>query len=121
MILSSHSLAVERRRWKERRKPVVPKEWRLCRFCYVHIEDPAHAMFVCDHPDLVELRSVFTNKVDQELPGIIAQFSQSALQLFKGLLARREITPLLGKLAFDVQKIFDATPILLVCEPMLRT
>ncbi|KAJ7254215.1 hypothetical protein C8J57DRAFT_945698, partial [Mycena rebaudengoi] len=47
MILSSHSLAVERRRRKERRKPVVPKQWRLCRFCYVHIEDPAHAMFVC--------------------------------------------------------------------------
>jgi hypothetical protein len=121
MILSSHSLAAERRRWKERRKPVVPKQWRLCRFCYVHIEDPAHAMFVCKQPQLIELRKVFTEKVDQELPGIIAQFSESALQLFKGLLARREITPLLGKLAFDVQKIFDETPILLVREPPLRT
>jgi hypothetical protein len=120
MILSSHSLAVERRRWKERRTPVVPKEWRLCRFCYVHIVGPAHALFICNNPDLVELRRIFTQKVDQELPGLTAQFSQSALQLFKGLLARREITPLLGKLAFDVQKIFDATAILLVHEPTLR-
>ncbi|KAJ7218848.1 hypothetical protein C8J57DRAFT_957852, partial [Mycena rebaudengoi] len=47
MVLSSHSLAIERRRWKERGKKPVPKEWRLCRFCQVHIEEPAHAMFVC--------------------------------------------------------------------------
>ncbi|KAJ7238918.1 hypothetical protein C8J57DRAFT_1086647 [Mycena rebaudengoi] len=120
MILSSHSLAVERRRRKECRKPVVPKQWRLCRFCYVHIEDPAHAMFVCKQPQLIELQKVFMEKVDQELPGLIAQFSESMLQLFKGLV-RREITPLLGKLAFDVQNIFDETPILLVREPALRT
>ncbi|KAJ7728190.1 hypothetical protein B0H16DRAFT_1331097, partial [Mycena metata] len=44
MVLSCHSLAVERRRWKERRKPVVPREWRLCRFCRTDVEDPPHAM-----------------------------------------------------------------------------
>ncbi|KAJ7208819.1 hypothetical protein B0H12DRAFT_1205960 [Mycena haematopus] len=43
MVLSSHSLAVERRRWKERGKKIVPIQWRLCRFCYAYIEDPAHA------------------------------------------------------------------------------
>ncbi|KAJ7714236.1 hypothetical protein B0H14DRAFT_2248657, partial [Mycena olivaceomarginata] len=47
MILSGHSLAVERRRWKERGKPIVPRAWRLRRFCYAYIEDPAHAMFAC--------------------------------------------------------------------------
>ncbi|KAJ7101519.1 hypothetical protein B0H15DRAFT_919803 [Mycena belliarum] len=45
MILSGHSLAIERRRWKERGKRIVPREWRLCRFCYIYVEDPAHAMF----------------------------------------------------------------------------
>ncbi|KAJ7090442.1 hypothetical protein C8R44DRAFT_648229 [Mycena epipterygia] len=50
MVLSSHSLAVERRRWKERGKTAVPREWRKCRFCEDAIEDPAHAMFVCDNP-----------------------------------------------------------------------
>ncbi|KAJ7040052.1 hypothetical protein C8F04DRAFT_898144, partial [Mycena alexandri] len=47
MVLSSHSLAIERRRWKERGKAVVPQRWRLCRFCFAYVEDPAHAMFVC--------------------------------------------------------------------------
>ncbi|KAJ6596453.1 hypothetical protein B0H10DRAFT_1638934, partial [Mycena sp. CBHHK59/15] len=30
MVLSSHSLDVERRRWKERGKKIVPRQWRLC-------------------------------------------------------------------------------------------
>jgi hypothetical protein len=50
------------------------------------------------------------------LPGITAKFPD-ALQLFGGLLPRREITPLLGKLAYDVLKIFDSAPILLVQGP----
>jgi hypothetical protein len=45
MVLSSHSFAVECRRWKERGKKTVPRQWRLCRFCYIYVEDPAHAMF----------------------------------------------------------------------------
>ncbi|KAJ7434178.1 hypothetical protein B0H11DRAFT_1652654, partial [Mycena galericulata] len=59
MVLSSHSLAVERRRWKERGKKIVPRQWRLCRFCYLYVEDPAHAMFQCDHGELKEIREVF--------------------------------------------------------------
>ncbi|KAJ7103073.1 hypothetical protein B0H15DRAFT_974713, partial [Mycena belliarum] len=47
MILSGHSLAVERRRWQERGKPVVPRDWRLCCFCKTYVEDPPHAMFMC--------------------------------------------------------------------------
>ncbi|KAJ7829795.1 hypothetical protein B0H13DRAFT_2372375 [Mycena leptocephala] len=39
MVLSSHSLAVERRRWTERRKKIVPHQWRLCRLCYAYTED----------------------------------------------------------------------------------
>ncbi|KAJ7814947.1 hypothetical protein B0H14DRAFT_2309802, partial [Mycena olivaceomarginata] len=59
MVLSSHSLAVERRRWTERGKPIVPREWRLCRFCKDSVEDPAHAMFLCDHPELRQVRESF--------------------------------------------------------------
>ncbi|KAJ7077519.1 hypothetical protein B0H15DRAFT_753475, partial [Mycena belliarum] len=109
LVLSSHSLAIERRRWKERGKPTVPEQWRLCRFCYAYIEDPAHAMFVCQSPDLVALRSVFLAGIEKLVPGISGEFSD-ALQMFKGFLSRREITPLLGKLAFDVLKVFDASP-----------
>jgi hypothetical protein len=120
MVLSSHSLAIERRRWKERGKKFVPKQWRLCRFCYAYIEDPAHAMFVCENPELVPIRSVFLESIEKIIPGIANQFPD-ALQTFKGFLARREITPLLGRLAFDVSKIFDASPMLLVNDPAAET
>jgi hypothetical protein len=120
MVLSSHSLAIERRRWKERGKKIVPKQWRLCRFCYAYIEDPAHAMFVCENPELVPIRSVFLESIEKMIPGIANQFPD-ALQTFKGFLARREITPLLGRLAFDVLKIFDASPMLLVNDPAAET
>ncbi|KAJ6541346.1 hypothetical protein B0H19DRAFT_868193, partial [Mycena capillaripes] len=59
LILSSHSLAVERRRWKERGKKVVPRQWRLCRFCYIYVEDPAHALFAYQHAEVKELRQEF--------------------------------------------------------------
>jgi hypothetical protein len=66
MVLSGHSLAVERRRWKERGKPMVPREWRKCRFCQESIEGPAHAMFVCDHPELTQVREVFLKDLYQK-------------------------------------------------------
>ncbi|KAJ7937929.1 hypothetical protein B0H13DRAFT_2302399 [Mycena leptocephala] len=50
--------------------------------------------------------------------GILDQFID-AFQIFKGLLSQRAITPLLGKLAYDVLKIFEASPMLLVNEPTL--
>ncbi|KAJ7843293.1 hypothetical protein B0H13DRAFT_2364802 [Mycena leptocephala] len=57
-------------------------------------------MFVCENVDLVLIRSVFLENIEKIIPGIANQFPD-ALQTFKGFLARREITPLLGKLAFD--------------------
>ncbi|KAJ7858957.1 hypothetical protein B0H14DRAFT_2747831 [Mycena olivaceomarginata] len=63
MVLSSPSLAVECRRWKERGKDIVPREWRKCRFCEVAVEDPAHAMFICDNPDLMEVRETFLREL----------------------------------------------------------
>jgi hypothetical protein len=36
---------------------------------------------------------------------------------FKAVLSKREATPFLGKLAFNVLKIYDATPMLLLQPP----
>ncbi|KAJ7635537.1 hypothetical protein DFH06DRAFT_1479162 [Mycena polygramma] len=116
MVLSSHSLAVERRRWKERGKNIVPREWRLCRFCKEEVEDPAHAMFMCKHLPLVVLREAFLTKLYAEIPDIRGQFTDP-IGFFRGVLARREITPVLAKLAFDVQKIYDATPMFMIEPP----
>jgi hypothetical protein len=111
MVLSAHSLAIERRRWKENGKKIVHENWRLCRFCYAYVKDPAHAMFVCQNTDLIPIRSMFFENIENLIPGIANQ-SPDALQTFKGYPARREITPLLAKLAFDVLEIF-ATPMTL--------
>ncbi|KAJ7255924.1 hypothetical protein C8J57DRAFT_946502, partial [Mycena rebaudengoi] len=111
MVLSSHSLAVEHRRWKQRGKKIVPRQWRLFGFCYIYIEDASHAMFQCHHTPLVEIRHAFLTKVEVELPGVAGQLPD-ALGLFRGLLPKREIIPILAKMAYDVFKIFDATPML---------
>jgi hypothetical protein len=116
MVLSSNSLAVERRRWKERGKKIVPLQWRLCRFCYIYVEDPAHAMFKCPQSELTEVWQAFLEKLDSELPGVAEQYPDE-LQLFRGLLSKREITPLLAKLAYDVLKTFESVPMLLVNDP----
>ncbi|KAJ7714910.1 hypothetical protein B0H16DRAFT_1233645, partial [Mycena metata] len=70
MVLSSHSLAVECRHWKERGKPIVPREWCLCRFCGTDIKDPPHAMFLCDPPKLVKIHEIFLAKIYAEVPEI---------------------------------------------------
>ncbi|KAJ7248706.1 hypothetical protein C8J57DRAFT_1672457 [Mycena rebaudengoi] len=48
---------------------VSPRHFYRTRFCQVHIEAPAHAMFVCDHPALMDIREVFL-KLYSELPDI---------------------------------------------------
>ncbi|KAJ6528345.1 hypothetical protein DFH09DRAFT_892179, partial [Mycena vulgaris] len=107
MVLSSHSLAVERRRWKERGKNTVPREWRKCRFCRNAIEDPVHAMFLCNEPELMQVRETFLRDLYTRLPDFKGAFTDG-MTLFKAVLAKREVTPSLAKLAFNVLKIYDA-------------
>ncbi|KAJ7738191.1 hypothetical protein B0H16DRAFT_1325586 [Mycena metata] len=95
MVLSSHSLAVECRRWKERGKLIVPREWCLCRFCGTDIADPPHAMFLYDHPKLVKIREIFLAKIHAEVPEIRGR-ATSPWAFFADVLQQREITPLLG-------------------------
>jgi hypothetical protein len=73
-------------------------------------------MFVCDHPALMEIREIFLVKLYSQLPDIQGTFP-SALDFFRGILPRREIAPLLAKLAFDTLKIYDAVEILRVEPP----
>ncbi|KAJ7884355.1 hypothetical protein B0H14DRAFT_2339117, partial [Mycena olivaceomarginata] len=95
-VLSSHSLAVERRRWKERGQSIVPPEWRKCRFCQDAIEDPAHAMFICDQPELMQVREVFLEELYSKVPEFQGAFTD-VMTFFKAVLAKREVTPGLGR------------------------
>jgi hypothetical protein len=96
----------ERRRWKERGKNKVPREWQLCRFCEKAAEDPQHAAGT--H---LQLRGEFLKTLYNEVPSIRGQLTDPTSS-FRSVLARREITPLLAMLAFNVLKIYDATPML---------
>jgi hypothetical protein len=116
MVLSSHSLAVERRRWQERGKPVVPREWRKCRFCQDSVEDPAHALFICAHPELAQVRERFLTDLYAKIPEFQGAFAD-AMDFFRAVLSKREVTPILAKLAFNILRIYDATPMLLLDGP----
>jgi hypothetical protein len=70
-------------------------------------------MFQCHHTPLVEIRQAFLTKAEVELPCVAGQFPD-VLGLFRGLLPKREITSILAKMAYDVFKVFDSTPMLLV-------
>jgi hypothetical protein len=37
------------------------------------VEDPAHALFICDHEELMEVRDVFLTKLYAEIPEIRGQ------------------------------------------------
>ncbi|KAJ7911796.1 hypothetical protein B0H13DRAFT_2008690 [Mycena leptocephala] len=116
MVLSSHSLAVEHRRWQERGKPVVPREWRKCRFCQDSVEDPAHALFICAHPKLAQVRERFLTDLYAKIPEFQGAFAD-AMDFFRAVLSKREVTPILAKLAFNILRIYDATPMLLLDGP----
>lgn len=60
LLLAEHPLAEAHLRYAERRRPQIPREYWLCRFCKVAVEDSLHALFECKgSPDLVNLRSRF--------------------------------------------------------------
>lgn len=56
LVLSDHSLAIERLRWRNGRDYDIPQGMRLCRFCVQAVEDPLHALFQCTASD--ELRAL---------------------------------------------------------------
>jgi hypothetical protein len=77
-------------------------------------------MFRCKHDEFKELHQIFLTKLYAELPGLAGQFTESSL-LFRALLPRREVTPLLAKLACDILKIYDSVPMLLVNDPTIQS
>lgn len=111
MILSGHGLAMERMRWSERYRPVVPQEWRLCRLCTDGPEDAVHAMFVCENEKVAQLRKVFLTRVFTELPSLRNKHT-SGMALFRDLLTRRSLLDLFAKFAHNILQVFYAEPML---------
>ncbi|KAK0443103.1 uncharacterized protein EV420DRAFT_1576985 [Desarmillaria tabescens] len=61
LFVSSHILAVEVLRWGERYRPKIPREWRLCRFCKIAVEDEVHALLLAAFPLGAEISAICTS------------------------------------------------------------
>lgn len=117
LLVSNHSLAVERLRWQSRTRPyAVPREWRLCRFCvqeHVYaVEDETHAVLQCStNGELQGIREEFWAD-----PGVAAHSIQGRADLWddreklRFLVHRPELAKRVGKLIFDCLRVFDGTP-----------
>jgi hypothetical protein len=109
-LLSDHDLAVEALRYPGRnRKYHIPRAWRLCRFCYLDVEDESHAALVCTaHPELTPLRTVFLRDVFALQPTLHHLATTRSADNFLGsLLLDRTVTTRVAKFVHDVLRVFD--------------
>ena len=76
VVLSCHSLAVERLRW---RQPIIPRAERLCRFCKQEIETPEHALLECKgNMGLLNIWEKFTTDITL-INANLLEFQESGL------------------------------------------
>ncbi|KZP07142.1 hypothetical protein FIBSPDRAFT_763346 [Athelia psychrophila] len=114
LLLAEHPLAEARLRYAERRRPSVPREYRLCRFCKVAVEDSLHALFECQgSPDLDILRSRFWHQCLHEgSANEIGLQSAAPLEALHHLLISRKLLRKLAWLAYETIKIYESTEML---------
>jgi hypothetical protein len=59
---------------------------------------------------------VFLAELYTKIPEFKGTFTDG-MSMFRAVLAKREVTPILAKLAFNVLRIYEATPMLLLEPP----
>jgi hypothetical protein len=110
-MFSSHGLAVERRRWKERCGAPVPREWRLCRFCRAQVEDETHALMEC-HGDqshqLVPLRDAMRLDIIAIIPGW--RWHPNLRTQLLHLINDKRLTFSIAKFIYNILAIFYSVP-----------
>ncbi|KAK0432096.1 uncharacterized protein EV420DRAFT_1235339, partial [Desarmillaria tabescens] len=113
LFLSSHILAVEVLRWTECYRPKIPREWRLCRFCKVTVEDEVHALLCCTiAPGLIELRRSFLADAHALCPNLANAWGRLAVDdRLACLLQLPILEPRLAQYVYHVLEIFGATPV----------
>lgn len=112
LLLSDHSLAIEQLRRGTRTRPYYPRHLRLCRFCLADIEDPIHALLVCDaNEDLSELRRDAMNNFLSRAPYLKnSQSMTNPQELFRRLYSDKKLVDSLARFAYRVLAIFDSVP-----------
>jgi exonuclease III len=119
LLFSCHPLALEKLRQTEFRRPKIPRELRLCRFCRAEIESPEHALFQCiENPEIINLRNVFATSLANEINIWDTLSLLNPLAKFRTLLSRRDTIGLFAKFAHEVISIYEATPLLIPSLPL---
>ncbi|KAJ7195259.1 hypothetical protein GGX14DRAFT_377284 [Mycena pura] len=112
LLLGDHNLSVERLRYATRYRHAVPREHRLCRFCWAAIEDEVHALFNCTGtPRLTEFRSQFLEALKSIDSGTWDSYMKlSNYNFMLKILPSRKAVALYAKYIYQVLSVFDETP-----------
>lgn len=105
IMFSSHELAVERLRWKERYRGPVPREWRLCRFCRSSVEDEVHALLDCNaHGGLSPIRDLMHAEVQALVPDF--RWKMDSFALLRDLLHHQRLALPVAKFIHSILSVF---------------
>jgi hypothetical protein len=87
IMLSTHSLALEKLRHVNHAYTSVPRHERLCRFCTAEVESPEHALLECkESPSILDLRTAFLEKLFSTVPKMQQKMVQlSSVEYLKPL------------------------------------
>ncbi|KIJ43013.1 hypothetical protein M422DRAFT_31113 [Sphaerobolus stellatus SS14] len=114
LLFSSHSLAIERLQWAERRRQPIHHHLRLCQFCHQGVENEVHAVLTCTaHEPIVIARAHFLSQLPllgtaippHPPPG------HSDLDFFRALLGWPAVLPWLAQLVHTVLSEYDQYPL----------
>ncbi|KAJ7458316.1 hypothetical protein B0H11DRAFT_1737868, partial [Mycena galericulata] len=91
---------------------ILPREYRLCRFCRGAVQDEAHALFDCAASvRLVDLRARFLGDLTRRDPRVRSEYGAiSNSEFMIKLLASRKAIQLYAMYTFNVLNVFDETP-----------
>ncbi|KAK0227579.1 hypothetical protein IW262DRAFT_1263828 [Armillaria fumosa] len=103
LLTSNHSLAVERGRWLriDGTSDIIPRTWRICRFCHNDVEDELHVLFICSDSILCGIRADFLADIWSAYPALRHR-SASPKELLHTLLTYSDLLPRLGRFVYEM-------------------
>ncbi|KAJ6481604.1 hypothetical protein DFH09DRAFT_950531 [Mycena vulgaris] len=113
MMLSTHSLALEKLRHVDHAHQPLPRNERLCRFCKTRVESPEHALFECQaSPAVLTLRATFLDKLFRTVPKLQNEMAElTSVEFLKAMIYERATIVLVAKFVYEVLEEFYAVPL----------
>ncbi|KAK0184066.1 hypothetical protein F5146DRAFT_939025 [Armillaria mellea] len=85
LVTSCHELAIKHGRW-----------FQICRLCRDDIENKLHVLFLCEHPDLIDLHRAFLAHIWSRYP-TLKNRAGTPLELFHLVMGYHDLLPHLGR------------------------